>query len=71
MAYSRSSVTDENLSVYRGPYIGAHVLLNLLNELGKRDFSQRVLINSIIHEHECYLFAQSRHSPESSLVRYT
>ena len=29
--------------------MSAHVLLNLLNELGKRDKS----INSIIQEHEC------------------
>ena len=42
--------------------MSAHVLLNLLNELGKGiSFSQRVyylffatsLINSIIQEHEC------------------
>ena len=25
------------ICVYRGPYMSAHVLLNLLNELGKRD----------------------------------
>ena len=39
----------------------AHVLLNLLNELGKRDESCRAfylffatsLINSIIQEHDC------------------
>ena len=43
--------------------MSAHVLLNLLNELGKRDkceacgafylFFATSLINSIIHEHEC------------------
>ena len=45
--------------------MSAHVLLNLLNELGKRDkmrdlpsiffylFSATSLINSIIQEHEC------------------
>ena len=43
----------------RGSYISAHVLLNLLNELGKRDkmlghlFFATSLINSIIQEHEC------------------
>ena len=36
----------------------AHVLLNLLNELEKRDKMRGLqlttsLINSIIHEHEC------------------
>ena len=35
----------------------AHVLLNLLNELGKRDkmrgFFATSLIHSITHEHEC------------------
>ena len=32
-----------------------HVLLNLFNELGKSDKMRGVpiLINSIIHEHEC------------------
>ena len=37
--------------------MSAHVLLNLLNELGKRDifylFFTTNLINSIIQEHEC------------------
>ena len=44
--------------------MNAHVLLNLLNELGKRDknarlaehfisFSKTSLINSIIQEHKC------------------
>ena len=32
--------------------MSAHVLLNLLNELGKRD-KNASLINSIIQEHEC------------------
>ena len=51
-------------SIYRGSYMSAHVLLNLLNELGKRDkmrglpsilslFLPTSLINSIIQEHEC------------------
>ena len=35
--------------------MSAHVLLNLLNELWKRDKMQGLssLINSIIQEHEC------------------
>ena len=36
--------------------MSAHVLLNLLNELGKRDKMRglpSILINSIIQEHEC------------------
>ena len=35
--------------------MSAHVLLNLLNELGKRDKMRGVtsLINSIIQGHEC------------------
>ena len=47
----------------RGSYMSAHGLLNLLNELGKRDkceacrafylFFATSLINSIIQEHEC------------------
>ena len=58
------------LSVYgpilnRGSYMSGHVLLNLLNKLGKSDqmlskahilslkFSQRVVINSIILGHKC------------------
>ena len=47
-------------SIYRGSYMSAHVLLNLLNELGKRDKMRGLLkefatslINSIIQEHEC------------------
>ena len=60
----------ENLSLhecspfcrYRGSYMSAHVLLNLLNELGKSDkmpslpsisLFAKSLINSIIQEHEC------------------
>ena len=48
----------------RGSYMSAHVLFNLLKELGKRDKMQGLLsilsfffalslINSIIQEHEC------------------
>ena len=51
-------------ALYRGSYMSAHVLLNLLNKLGKRDkmrglpsiffsFFRTSLINSIIQEHEC------------------
>ena len=50
-------------SIYRGSYMSAHVLLNLLNELGKRDkceacrafcpYFATILINSIIQEHKC------------------
>ena len=50
--------------IHRGSYMSAHVLLILLNELGKRDrmrglpsilslFFATSLINSIIQEHEC------------------
>ena len=50
--------------IYRGSYTSAHVLLNLLNELRKRDKNAKLaehfylfyttrLINSIKHEHEC------------------
>ena len=49
--------------VYRGSYMSAHVLLNLLNELRKIDkmrglssilsFFATSLINSLIQEHEC------------------
>ena len=48
---------------HRGSYMSAHVLLNLLNELGKSDkckacrtiyrFFATNLINSITLEHEC------------------
>ena len=51
------------IPIKRGSYIGDHVLLNLLNELGKRDKMQGLqsiylffatsLINSIIQEHKC------------------
>ena len=46
--------------IHRGSYMSAHVLLNLLNELGNRDKMQGLpsifatsLINSIIQQHEC------------------
>ena len=48
---------------YRGSYMSDHVLLNLLNELGKRDQMRGLssilsvfaasLINSMTQEHEC------------------
>ena len=50
-------------TLHRGSYTSAHVLLNLLNELGKEIkcescrafylFFATSLINSIIQEHEC------------------
>ena len=52
-----------DIHVYRGSYMSAYVLFNLLNELRKRDkmrglpsissFFATSLINSIIQEHEC------------------
>ena len=33
----RSSKETNNYDIHRGSYMSAHVLLNLLNELGKRD----------------------------------
>ena len=52
-----------NLAIHRGSYMSAHVLLNLLNDLGKKIkceacrafylFFATSLINSIIQEHEC------------------
>ena len=44
----------EAISIHRGSYMSAHVLFNLLNELGKRAFDlffAMSLINSIIQEH--------------------
>ena len=56
-------IKETNLGKHRGSYMSAHVLLNLLNELGKRDKMRGLpsilslfatsLINSIIQEHEC------------------
>ena len=34
---SVSNQKQESISTYRGSYMSAHILLNLLNELGKRD----------------------------------
>ena len=36
-------VIKTKVSIYRGSYMSAHVLLNLLNELGKRDKMQGLL----------------------------
>ena len=48
--------------------MSAHVLLNLLNELGEKRlcrasyrFSPTILINSIIQEHECEILLNIRH----------
>ena len=51
------------VKLYRGSYMSAHVLLNLINELGKEIkceacrafylFFATSLINSIIQENEC------------------
>ena len=53
----------EHILKNRGSYMSAHVLLNLLNELGKRDkmrglpsilyLFRNEFNNSIIQEHEC------------------
>ena len=61
MAYER--IFYVALHVYIGSYMSAHVLFNLLNELGKEIkceacraiclFFATSLINSIINEHEC------------------
>ena len=58
-----SFLYDKPHILYRGYYMSAHVLLNLLNELGKSVkyeacralyyFFAMSLINSIIQEHEC------------------
>ena len=54
--------TGYPVSIYRGTYMSAHVLLNLLNELKEIKceacrafylFFATSLINSIIQEHEC------------------
>ena len=52
-----------SVKIYRGSYMSAHVLLNLLNELGKRgkmrgllsilSLFHNSLINSIRQEHGC------------------
>ena len=45
-----------NNLINRGSYMSAHVLLNFLNELGKRDKMQglpSILSLLIIQEHEC------------------
>ena len=51
---------DATVLRYRGSYMNAHVLLNLLNKLGKSHkirafyhFFPTSLINSIIQKHEC------------------
>ena len=64
MLDSNQSALLERLGrIHRGSYMSAHVLLDLLNELGKSDKMQglqsilslfrKSLINSRIHEYEC------------------
>ena len=60
---NRKTMKGSSMQIYRGSYISAHVLLSLLNELGKKIkceacrafylFFATSLINSIIQEHEC------------------
>ena len=38
-----------NGKIYRGSFMSAHVLLNLLNELGKRDDTRARMLDSIYH----------------------
>ena len=40
---------------HKGSYMSAHVLLNLLNELGKGLFFARSIINSTMQGHECWI----------------
>ena len=57
--------TENKDKIHRGSYMGAHVLLNLLNELGERDkcepsqafylFSATSLINSIIQKQNVHM----------------
>ena len=52
-----------NICIHKGSYTSDHVLLNLLNELGKKirckalsnilSFSPTSLINSVKRKHEC------------------
>ena len=67
LAFDTDFMLDLNMCqlhfLYRGSYMSAHALLNLLNELGKEIkreacrafylFFATSLINSIIQEHEC------------------
>ena len=56
-------VFGPRFAIYRGSYMSAHVLLNLLNKLGKRDkmrdlssilpFFETSFKNSILQEHKC------------------
>ena len=49
-----SIITGVIYKKYGGSYMNAHVLLNILNDLRKRDKMRGLhLITSIIQEHEC------------------
>ena len=41
------------IMINRGSYISAHVLLNLMTELGESDFFATSLVNLIIQQYEC------------------
>ena len=53
--YILHNVGYRGSALYRGSFMSAHVLLNLLNEFGKSDKMQDLpsLINSIIQVQEC------------------
>ena len=54
-SYLRQLPDNRNKCLNRRYNMSAHVLLNLLHELRKRDKMRSLpsLINSMIHEHEC------------------
>ena len=56
--------------LYRGSYMSAHVLLNLLNELGKKIRCKALPINSIIQEHECKILFIIWHSNRILLAKF-
>ena len=67
----RDSIMDSDLVGYRGSYMSAHVLLNLLNELGKRDKMRGLPSIFISFRNEFYKFNNTRARMLDSIYHMT
>ena len=61
----------ENTKLYRGSYMSAHVLLNLLNELGKRDEMRGLPSNLSLFRNEFNKFNNTRERILDSIYHMT
>ena len=70
LSYSFSPINSHR-SLYRGSYMSAHVLLNLLNELGKRDKMRGLLSILSLFRNELNKFNNTRARMLDSIYHMT